>query len=356
MEKFKFKDWVKCLPTPAADILIENGFDTFAALTNAKEEDFKTLGLKPGHAIATIAHVRELKGKQQNPAEASQPQNTSGATLDSILAGISSTNQAAVSSGAVTGASGTARMDLDPTVFLRNRKPAGGDVLQIIDFVFFSDASDGEEIEVAGGVFVRLKKPKSFTDVSPAQYLAANSRILATLLESGRLGFSQILDYLAYTAKIGEFATRFTWASVLQFDKRYREDQAAFGFRWGSDSQHLATLVLKERQNISTTGTGVGSGQRRSQQPGGQRLVTRVKGPGGVEICDSWNRGYCRFSPCRYQHCCSICFQQNHQASSHSANPPPPSHSHSHQPTPPSWQATGSTSSWRSTGPATNNR
>jgi hypothetical protein len=25
-------------------------------------------------------------------------------------------------------------------------------------------------------------------------------------------------DYLAYTAKIGEMATRFTWVSVLQYD------------------------------------------------------------------------------------------------------------------------------------------
>nr|KAG5698507.1 hypothetical protein BaRGS_005902 [Batillaria attramentaria] len=127
------------------------------------------------------------------------------------------------------------RVDLDPTVFL-NTARSGEGALYIPDFISFCDDDDDNDdgrqsIELGGGVVIRLAKKKPRLDsVSPAQYLAANSRILARLIEVGRLSGQGIIDYLAYTAKVGEMATRYTWQSVLTYDHQYRASQAAYGF------------------------------------------------------------------------------------------------------------------------------
>ena len=41
---------------------------------------------------------------------------------------------------------------------------------------------------------------------------------------------------MAYTAKLGELASRYTWASLLLYDQEYRCRQAAAHFRWDADS------------------------------------------------------------------------------------------------------------------------
>jgi hypothetical protein len=81
-------------------------------------------------------------------------------------------------------------------------------------------------VELGGGLSIRLPrqtKPK-LENVTPAQFIAANARIMATLIESGRLADTEVLDYLAYTAKVGEMATRYTWGSVLLYDDHYRQE------------------------------------------------------------------------------------------------------------------------------------
>ena len=47
---------------------------------------------------------------------------------------------------------------------------------------------------------------------------------------------------------MGELATRYTWSSVILLDDEYRRQQAAHGFRWGSDTPHMSMLVLRERE------------------------------------------------------------------------------------------------------------
>ena len=112
-------------------------------------------------------------------------------------------------------------------------------------------------------------KPKLHA-VSPA--IAANARIIAALYDSGYLDHGAAKDYMAYTAKIGELASRYTWASVLAYDQEYRRRQAVARFRWGSDSQHLCTVLLKEKAATPTgikqrggqTGLRVGTRRQRS--------------------------------------------------------------------------------------------
>ncbi len=40
--------------------------------------------------------------------------------------------------------------------------------------------------------------------------------------------------YLAYTAIMFEFAQKYDWASMMDFDIKYREQQAAHVFQWGA--------------------------------------------------------------------------------------------------------------------------
>ena len=102
-------------------------------------------------------------------------------------------------------------------------------------------------------------------------WIAANARIMAAHHDD--LDHGTAKDDMACTAKIGELASRYTWASVLAYEKEYRRRQAAARFRWGSDSQHLCTVLMKEK---AATPTGI-------KQRGGQ--TGRRVGPGGKEGC-----------------------------------------------------------------------
>ena len=66
--------------------------------------------------------------------------------------------------------------------------------------------------------------------VSPALWIVANARIMAALYNSGDLDHITTKDYMAYTVKIGELASRYTWASVLVYDQEYWRRQAAVRF------------------------------------------------------------------------------------------------------------------------------
>ena len=51
--------------------------------------------------------------------------------------------------------------------------------------------------------------------VSPAMWIAANARIMASLYgDSGDLDHGAAKDYMAYTAKIGELASRYTLSLI----------------------------------------------------------------------------------------------------------------------------------------------
>ena len=83
----------------------------------------------------------------------------------------------------------------------------------------------------------------------------------------------------------------------------YRRRQAAARFRWGSDSQHLCTVLLKEK---AATPTGI-------KQRGGQ--TGRRVGPGGKEVCIQYNHGKCSYGPrCNFEHVCLLCLQAHPQS------------------------------------------
>jgi len=79
-----------------------------------------------------------------------------------------------------------------------------------------------------------------------AQWVIANMRIFYTLLNTDKLPSPQDMQYyLAYTVKVRELNTKFTWASVLQCDDEFRHVQAVYNCPWSYDSNHLHTVILE---------------------------------------------------------------------------------------------------------------
>ena len=118
---------------------------------------------------------------------------------------------------------------------------------------------------------------------------------MAALYDSGDLDNGASKDYIAYTAKIGDLASRYTWASVLAYDQEYRRRQAEARFRWGSDSQHLCTVLLKEK---AATPTGI--------KPRGGQTGRRV-GPGGKEVYIQYNHRKCSYGRGVTSNTCVCC-------------------------------------------------
>ena len=152
-------------------------------------------------------------------------------------------------------------MDNDPHVYLNRltKDPTGNSKtlgtskpLLIPDFVEYR-ADPYHEQEMASSsstsVFVRsLKGKPKLESVTISDWIAANAKIMDQLIVSSQLNSeSDISYYLAYTVKIVESIETFTWPIVIQYDNEYRKRQFQYGFRWGSDSQHLHSRFLKQR-------------------------------------------------------------------------------------------------------------
>ena len=117
-------------------------------------------------------------------------------------------------------------------------KPAqvnkGERVLCIIDFVGkLVPNSDDHTISEVGSTRLLVsfgsKKPK-LESVSLAQWVIGNTQIFHTLLQLGRLPSQADVHYLAYTVKIMELSTRFSWASVLKYDELAEDVESALRF------------------------------------------------------------------------------------------------------------------------------
>ena len=135
--------------------------------------------------------------------------------------------------------------------------------------------------------------------------------MIAERVNFDHAAFRQFLsDYLVYTVKVGELATRYTWASVLLYDDDYRRMQSELSFRWGSDAPHLSTVILKERDSSKLPGKQPFSKVPASTDSSSEKLKFRH--------CGHFNTGKeCPYGQdCKFPHVCSIC-GRNHSRANH---------------------------------------
>jgi hypothetical protein len=334
-KKFIFDSWTaeSELSKTCVDSLKDEEFTKLGSLLNMDNQDILDLNLSKKGAIRqlerAILDLQTLHGKgpiwEESFAKVPQLQTGAGGgdatgvtgsggsgagghaaamesvPLDAIL-GKSSSGETQV-----TDSSGQQRMDLNPEVYLRARPRDGMDnYLKIVDYIPVVGTATAEEIDL-GEVTLKLKQSKiKLESVSPSQWIVANSRIMAKLIDIGVLYGQGIIDYISYTCKIGELACRYSWVSVLLYDNEYRERQCLHKFRWGSDSQHLATVCLRERNPVKNSVKNVT-----------KISSTQKKYYNGTEICFQYNSGRCMYGQkCNFAHVCLTCCKP-HPANEH---------------------------------------
>ena len=148
--------------------------------------------------------------------------------------------------------------------------------------------AEGMVLKVAG--VNRLK----IENVQPSQWIVANALILAEIVRESAHDSAlpqTVLDYLSYTAKVGDLSGRFIWSSVMLYDDEYRELQANHGFRWGMDSSHLSTVFLQARD------------------PRPAKSKPRYQSRFNDKTCGYFNTGRkCPHEPaCKFAHACEKC-------------------------------------------------
>ena len=81
--------------------------------------------------------------------------------------------------------------------------------------------------------------------------------MIVTFVDDVKVGLLRniLQEYLSYTIKIGELASRYTWASVMYYDDDdYMDDRQSLVFIGGLFStSDLSTIALKKRDTRSTT-------------------------------------------------------------------------------------------------------
>ncbi len=148
-------------------------------------------------------------------------------------------------------------------------------------------------------VVYREEMDKDYQGIIIDEWGAANCRLMYELIKTEKLKGNEIAEYLAYTAQIFDMIHIYSWRSILDYDYAYRENQAEYGYPWGSYSPHLCHTLLPRQghpQQPSRQLRGL-TGYPRSQETPG-RLVNRHP-----PQCRQFLAGHCRFeASCRYTH------------------------------------------------------
>ena len=134
-----------------------------------------------------------------------------------------------------------------------------------------------------GSCIITHDQDTSYAGLTSEEWGAANCRLMNFLLSSGRLARHDVEYYLAYTTKIFDFASKYTWASILAFDQQYREVQAENNLQWGVFAPQLEMQLLQLKPTAL---------------PQPRRQPTHIQ-----EECKLFKLHRCPYgSQCRYRH------------------------------------------------------
>ena len=321
------------------DEIIERGFDSLEALSLLDPEDIKSQKIPVGQRRLLVHVTKSLNSggnTLQKADHGSQPtastsndiaqpvveehddiysqtiinslvaQQTQLSNSQSPSSGPLTNNNITPASAPNSGIDNTQPSWQDPQIHIATATGKSG--LLYLDVCDFVPHSVEEELVIGGQgeqqVVVKSgpKKPKLET-LSLSQWSIANLSILYKLSSEGKLAGPALMDYLSYTTKIYQLVQKCNLASVLLYDREYRQLQASMGFRWGTDVQHLHMLHLqpRDRQVKSATQT-----QPVRKSPNNFQTQPQ-KFKGDIGICKSYNseKG-CSFQKCRYLHQCIL--------------------------------------------------
>lgn len=156
-----------------------------------------------------------------------------------------------------------------------------------------------------------------YSGLSIEEWSAANCRVMAHLLQMGDLAISDIDYYLAYSVQVYDFAQKYEWEGLLDFDYQYREREAEHSFPWGSNTGNMELSLLQAKSGDFPShrphhqDRGYYGGQRNSphNQQGrsydGGREETGKHRPQQTQDCRLFlsRDGYCPFGDkCIYNH------------------------------------------------------
>ena len=128
--------------------------------------------------------------------------------------------------------------------------PTGEKVLRIVDYVDSIIPRDEEHVLSNVGttkIYVSYGRKKiKLEQVSFQQWVVANTHIFYSLLSGGKFpSLADIQHYLAYTVKVMELSSKYSWVSVLRYDDEFCKIQAVYNYPWNYNSNHLHTVLLE---------------------------------------------------------------------------------------------------------------
>ena len=215
----------------------------------------------------------------------------------------------------------------DPAeLFLNPNSNKGKHALLILDFVS-KVVPEQEENVISLGKNTRLsvtcdnRRPK-LSEVSLSEFNIANTRILFRLIETGQLPtYSDLKDYLVYSVKINQLASKFSWRKVLKYDEEFWLAQAKYSFPWSYDSHHMHTVLLSGSPVSSNSPRPMGQNVKYSRSVSTLDFATETSN--GQTVCKNFNRfSGCGLDKCDFGHVC------NHRFSGHACLLPHPGFRH----------------------------
>ena len=134
-------------------------------------------------------------------------------------------------------------------------------------------------------------KAKKVEDITAAQWISANSKILLKLVADG-MDQDEVQQYLKYTGKVGDYLQMAEVSSVMLLDNEHRRQVHEEGRQWDNIDSDKVYFFLKAQ----------------SAQPSfKQKFKQQATDENGRPICIRFNKGICHMSFCKYSHVCLIC-------------------------------------------------
>ena len=162
---------------------------------------------------------------------------------------------------------------------------------------------------------LKQQEEHPYSGISIDEWSAANCRLMSHLIHSGELPTEDIDYYLAYSTQIYDWAGKYEWEALLDFDYLYRERQAAHCYKWGSLTANMEMQLLCSNVKIFTP-------QTRNYRNGKSQKNNNVKPNQTPQECRLFKarNGNCPYGDhCKYRH---VGLTQSEFESSRSKNVP----------------------------------